>query len=80
MRKDRSPITTAVVAIVIVLAVVFLVAQCQASNSGECSDDSLGVTRIETAAFSSSESGGTFLSKPTKKPKVPDIFDDNDCD
>ncbi|MBQ0867442.1 hypothetical protein ACH4RA_34565 [Streptomyces smyrnaeus] len=80
------------VAILVVLALLFVLVQCQA-DSGSCSDDSRGATTVvAAAAFSPAESGGTYLSKPSKpvKPSKSDggrggffgifIFGDNDCD
>ncbi|MGP3992141.1 hypothetical protein [Streptomyces sp. 3N207] len=94
MNEDRKRIKRVVLAIVGVLVGVLLIAQCAASSDGRCSDDSRGATKVQAAAFSPSNSGGTFLSKPVPKPKSKSsrdggggggffsifIFHDNDCD
>ncbi|MBO8196562.1 hypothetical protein ITI46_33765 [Streptomyces oryzae] len=56
MHKSRSPIKV-IVAILLVLAIVFLVAQCQADD-GDCSTGSLGTTAMAPAAFSASKPVG----------------------
>ncbi|MFE9393558.1 hypothetical protein [Streptomyces sp. NPDC006784] len=68
MGKDRSLITTVVVALVLVLVIVFLVARCQADNDS-CTDNSLGTTTVQTAGFSPSKHGGKSIVKRGGKPK-----------
>ncbi|MEU8828921.1 hypothetical protein [Streptomyces sp. NPDC048636] len=66
MRKNRSPITKVVLAILVVLALIFLVVQCEAGDDGGCSDNSLATTTMAPAAFSLSKPGGKPVGKGGK--------------
>ncbi|MFE9334950.1 hypothetical protein [Streptomyces sp. NPDC006925] len=68
MGRSRSLIVTVAVTLVLVLGIVFLVARCQADNDS-CSDNSLGTTTVQTAAFSPSKHGGKSIFKRGGKPK-----------
>lgn len=65
MRKDRSSIVKVVVAILMVLAIVFVVAGCQGDDD-ECNESSLGARAVTTAAFSPSKAGGASSAKDRK--------------
>jgi len=80
MRKGCSSIVKVVVAILMVLAIVFVVAGCQ-DNDEECSESSLGARTVTTAAFSPSKAGEVSLAKDRKKgrkkPRISNPFDSN---
>ncbi|MEU2725851.1 hypothetical protein [Streptomyces smyrnaeus] len=90
MSNDRRPLLKAAVAILVVLAIVFVAVQCEASSDGQCSDNSLDATTMEVAAFSPSKPGETLLARGSVRPKPNGngggsffgvfVIYDNDCD
>lgn len=62
MRKGRSSIVKVVVAILVVLAIVFVVVGCQ-DNDDECGESSLGARTVTTAAFSPSKAAWSVLGQ-----------------